>query len=156
MKLLIPEQLTAEAFAPFGKVIEADPATAVEINSGFTTRYHALAKAEIGDGEAILSLFHGRPRPLEIDMLERHPLGAQAFMPLEGRPWLSVVANSPEPDALRVFACTGQQGVQYATGTWHFPLLVLDQPQAFLVVDRAGDGNNLDEIFFDETVLISL
>ncbi len=156
MKLLTPEHLTAEAFAPYGEVIETDPATAVEINSGFTTRYHALAQAEVGEGTAILSLFHGRPRPLEIDMLERHPLGSQAFIPLESRPWLSVVADRAEPEAVHVFACTGQQGVQYATGTWHFPLLVGNHPQTFLVVDRSGEGNNLEEVYLDETILISV
>ena len=156
MKLLIPEPLTAEAFAPFGKVIEADPSKAIEINSGFTTRYHALAKAEVGEGNAIISIFDGRPRPLEIDMLERHPLGSQAFMPLERRNWLSVVADHPEASACRAFLCSGNQGVQYAAGTWHFPLLVLGQPQQFLVVDRSGKEDNLDEIYLDDPLLISL
>ena len=156
MKILIPEPLSAEAFTPFGKVIEADPTKAVEINSGFTTRYHALAKVAVGEGAAILSLFHGQPRPLEIDMLERHPLGSQAFMPLEGRKWLSVVAETPDVDACRAFICNGDQGVQYNAGTWHFPLLVLEQPQRFLVVDRIGEGDNLEEVYLDDQILISL
>ncbi len=154
--MLIPEPLTADAFAPFGQIIEADPATAVEINSGFTTRFHALAASDPGDGAAILSIFRGRPRPLEIDMLECHPLGSQAFMPLGARKWLSVVGERPDPAACRAFICEGHQGVQYNAGVWHFPLLVLETPQDFLVIDRDGDGDNLAETYFDEPVMIMM
>lgn len=154
--MLKPEPLTADAFAPFGKVIEADPTTAIEINSGYTTRYNALAETEVGEGETIISIFRGRPRPLEIDMLERHPLGSQAFIPLGRQKWLSVVAETPDPTACRAFICEGHQGVQYAAGTWHFPLLVLGAEQDFLVVDRAGEGNNLDEEFFDMPIMVML
>nr|WP_118135345.1 ureidoglycolate lyase [Oceanicella sp. SM1341] len=145
---LTPEPLTPEAFAPFGRVIWDDPATAKEINAGFTTRYHALATAET-DAETVLSIFRGRPRPLEAAMLERHPKGSQAFVPLGGRDWLAVVAPGPDPAGLRVFHCRGDQGLQYATGIWHHPLLVLGAEQDFLVVDRAGPGGNLEETFFE-------
>lgn len=150
------ELLSPDAFAPFGQVIAADPATAVEINSGFTTRFHALATAELGEGAAILSIFRGRPRPLEIAMLERHPLGSQAFMPLNGQDWLVVVAEKPALCACRAFLCRGDQGVQYGRNVWHHPLLVLDQPQDFLVVDRAGDGDNLEEVFFDAAASLDI
>ncbi len=150
------EPLGAESFAPFGQVIEADPATAVEINAGYTTRFHALAQADVGDGAAILSIFRGRPRPLEIAMLERHPLGSQAFVPLNGRDWLAVVAETPDPAALRAFYCRGDQGVQYARNVWHHPLLVLGAAQDFLVVDRQGKGDNLQEVFFDSPRLLNI
>jgi len=142
------EPLTAARFAPFGEVIEADPATALEINEGFTTRFHDLATAT-SDARVILSIFRGRPRPLEVQMLERHPRGSQAFMPLGGQDWLVVVADRPAPDACRLFRCRGDQGVNYRAGTWHHPLLVLNAAQDFLVVDRAGAGDNLEEVFFD-------
>ena len=151
--ILHPEPLRATAFAPFGEVIEADPATAVEINDGHTTRFHALARAT-SDADVILSIFRGRPRPLRLSMLERHPLGSQAFMPLGGRDWLAVVATRPEPDACRAFLCRGDQGVNYHAGVWHHPLLVLGQAQDFLVVDRAGKGENLQERFFDQPLSI--
>ncbi len=141
--------LTAEAFALFGKVIEADPSTAVEINSGYTTRFHALAQAEVGDGHAILSIFRGRPRELSVAMLERHPLGSQAFIPLGGQPWLAVVAETPTLADCRAFLCAGNQGLQYATNVWHHPLLVLGDAQDFLIVDRDGEGQNLEEVFFE-------
>ncbi len=142
------EPLTPQAFAPFGTVIEADPSTAVEINSGYTTRFHALAEAAVGDGQAIISIFRGRPRELSVGMLERHPLGSQAFVPLDGQPWLAVVAESPDLDACRAFHCQGNQGLQYDSNVWHHPLLVLGEAQDFLIVDRTGDGNNLEEVFF--------
>lgn len=143
------EPLTQQAFAPFGTVIEADPSTAVEINSGYTTRFHALAEAVVGEGQAIISIFRGRPRELSIAMLERHPLGSQAFVPLGGQPWLAVVAESHDLASCRAFHCQGNQGLQYDINVWHHPLLVLGDAQDFLIVDRAGEGNNLEEVFFD-------
>ena len=153
---LTVEPLTPEAFAPFGKVIFADPETAIEINTGYTTRFHALAEAEVGEGKAVLSIFEGRPRDLTVAMLERHPLGSQAFMPLGGRGWLVVVAQTSNLSACRAFLCKGDQGVQYNTNVWHHPLLVLGETQSFLIVDRAGEGDNLEEVFFDTTATIDL
>ena len=147
--MITVEPLTPQAFAPFGTVIEADPSTAVEINSGYTTRFHALAEAAVGDGQAIISIFRGRPRELSIAMLERHPLGSQAFIPLGGQPWLAVVAENPDLESCRAFHCQGTQGLQYDINVWHHPLLVLGDAQDFLIVDRAGEGDNLEEVFFD-------
>ena len=149
------EPLTPQAFAPFGVVIEADPSTAVEINAGYTTRFHALAEAAVGDGRAILSIFWGRPRELSVGMLECHPLGSQAFVPLGGQPWLAVVSQSPDLANCRAFHCQGNQGLQYDINVWHHPLLVLGDAQDFLIVDRAGDGDNLEEVFFDSPLEIS-
>ncbi len=149
--MIVAEPLTAAAFAPFGRVIEADPATAREINGGFSTRFHALAQVE-SDADVVLSIFRGRVRPLSVAMVERHPLGTQAFVPLQGKDWLVVVAEKPEAAALRAFFCRGDQGVQYGVGVWHHPLLVLGEPQDFLVVDRQGEGANLEEVFFAEAV----
>ena len=149
------EPLTAQAFAPFGAVIECRPDRAFEINDGYTTRHHALARIET-DADAIVSIFQGRPRPLSVAMLERHPLGSQAFMPLGGQDWLAVVAQDPEPAACRAFLCRGDQGLQYASGIWHHPLLVLGDAQDFLVIDRDGDGPNLEQVFFDEPLKIML
>lgn len=146
---LRPEPLTAAAFAPFGRVIEADPATARSINAGTTTRFHALATADPGpDGVAVISIFRGLPRarPIALALLERHPLGSQAFVPMQPHPWLVVVAERPEPGALRAFLARGDQGVQYARGVWHHPLLVLATSQDFVVVDREGPGANLEEV----------
>jgi ureidoglycolate lyase len=149
------ELLTPDAFAPFGNVIEVGVGESFDINDGYTTRHNALASVET-DAEAIISIFEGRVRPLTVGMLECHPKGSQAFVPLNGQDWLVVVAQDPKPESCRAFLCKGNQGVQYGTSIWHHPLLVLNQPQNFLVVDRAGPGDNLQEVFFDDTLKIML
>ncbi|MFV8823713.1 ureidoglycolate lyase [Thauera sp. WH-2] len=147
------EPLTHEAFAPFGEVIEAgDHAERLLINGGNTERYHDLADLDAGsDGRIIVSIFRGQPRtlPFEVRMLERHPLGSQAFIPMSGRPYLVVVApaaSSPAVTELRAFLARGSQGVNYRAGVWHHPLLALDGVSDFLVIDRKGPGQNCDEV----------
>ena len=152
---LTPEPLTAAAFAPFGQVIEAAHERSYLINGGRTRRFHALAAADCGaDGEPVLSIFRGTPwpQPVRIAMLERHPLGSQAFVPMERLPWLAVVAERPQPEACRAFLVRGDQGLQIARGVWHHPLLALAPVQDFLVVDRRGPGENLEEHHFPATV----
>ncbi len=152
MDLLPLEPLTADAFKPFGDVIETRGARHFPINGGRTERYHDLADIQFdGPGaRPILSIFRCEPvsLPLRIEMLERHPRGSQAFMPLANRPYLVVVAapgEDPETSGLRAFLARGDQGVNYHAGVWHHPLLPLESIADFLVVDRAGPGNNCDE-----------
>jgi ureidoglycolate lyase len=156
-RVLPVEPLTRQAFAPFGQVLETAGAEHFLINEGTTTRFHALAAAEVGaEGRAIISIFRGtrRPDPIRIAMLERHPLGSQAFMPLAAHDWLVVVAEQAQAEALRCFRASGAQGVQYRTNVWHHPLLVLAPEHDFLIVDRQGPGTNLEEIRLDPTAEI--
>ena len=152
MRDLIPEPLTAAAFAPFGTVIEAsDAAVRIDINQGHAVRYDRLADVDFeeGGGSGIISLFRAQPlEELVLRMFERHPLGSQSFVPLGGRPYLVAVAPAGafDPSAIRLFRAEGQQGVHYAKGTWHHFLLVLDADSDFLVVDRAGPGDNCEEV----------
>ena len=149
-----PEPLSREAFAPFGDVIDAaSHPRRFEINDGFTTRVHDLFEPEVlGEGGRLLvSFFLGRPRPLEAAMLERHPLGSQAFIPIDPHDWWVVVASTPDAAGVRVFRARGSEGVNYRAGTWHHPLLV-DRPQRFLVIDRGGEGDNLEEAALATTV----
>ena len=154
------ETLTKSAFAPFGEVIEADPATMRLINGGTTERYHALGHAEaLGEGaKVILNIFRGQPRafPYRIDMMERHPFGSQSFQPLDNRPYLVVVAadEGGKPGIPRVFLARGNQGVNYRVNTWHHPLMSLGEVSNFLVVDRTGGGHNLEEYFYEFPFLI--
>ena len=148
------EPLTAAAFAPFGEVIEADPRRARVINDGWTLRDHALARVDAEGAPAILSIFRGRPRPLRAELLERHPLGSQAFVPLGRRPWVTVVAEAPDAP-LRAFLCGPEQGVQIGRGVWHHPLLTL-AAQDFLVVDRDRPDENLEEVRLPAPVPIGL
>ena len=151
------EPLTRAAFAPFGEVMETAGAEKRSINEGTTERFHALAHADVaaGGGAAIVSIFHANRRqfPFLVRMLERHPLGSQAFYPLTPHDWLVVVglgATGPDPASLRCFRATGAQGVNYARNTWHHPVLCLRPAQDFLVVDREGPGNNLEECWFEQ------
>lgn len=158
---LSPQPLTREAFAPFGEVIEASDAVRhFTINAGNTERYHDLAHIEAGpDGKVIVSIFRGQPRtlPFRVEMMERHPLASQAFIPMSGKPYLVVVAPAgaaPKAEDLRVFLARGDQGVNYATGVWHHPLLALETVCDFLVVDRSGSAPNCDEIVLDPGAVI--
>ncbi|MBI0326341.1 ureidoglycolate lyase [Burkholderia plantarii] len=156
------EPLTRAAFAPFGDVIELAGARHFPINGGTTERFHDLAAIDVGaaGGRALVSLFRGQPRdwPIEIAMMERHPLGSQAFVPLatDGR-YAIVVAPAGEFDARRqrAFLAEGWQGVNYAKGVWHHPLLALERISDFVVIDRGGNGEpNCDEIELDAPRLL--
>ncbi|MFW5824134.1 MAG: ureidoglycolate lyase [Marinobacter sp.] len=143
--------LTRQAFTPFGEVIDTRGADSFPINHGRTERFHALATVEVlGEGaRGILSVFRGQPlTPLVISSMERHPLGSQAFVPLNRQPFLAVVAPPGEFDerAVRAFLVHGGQGVSYRAGTWHAPLLPLYPDSDYLVVDRQGPGQNCDEV----------
>lgn len=147
------QALTREAFAPYGDVIEAsDSAHHFTINGGNTERFHDLAQIDSGaDGHAIVSIFRGQPRtlPFSVQMMERHPKGSQAFIPMSGHPYLVVVAPAGKPPTaqdIEVFLAQPGQGVNYATGTWHHPLLALEAVSDFVVIDRSGPGANCDEV----------
>ena len=158
--------LTRQEFESFGDIIEADDREeTVTINDGFATRYHDLARVDVeeAEGRPLLNIFRGRPRPLPltIHMMERHPLASQAFIPLHNKPFVIVVAppgNAVGSRDLFAFITNGSQGVNYARGVWHFPLLVLGEEQDFIIIDRGGDGNNYEELYFDkdETCVLKL
>jgi len=155
------ESLTAEAFAPFGNVLDITAAEKRMINGGTTERFHALAMAdtETAGGRTILSLFRGQPRsfPYPVDMMERHPLGSQAFFPVTQGDWIAVVAPDAggRPGQPRVFLVPGHVGVQYARNVWHHPLIAVGEPSDFLVMDREGGGTNLEEASYDAPYLIA-
>jgi ureidoglycolate lyase len=153
MRLLSPAPLAREAFAPFGDVIEMEGSASITINQGFAQRFNDLAHVDVAmeGGATNVSLFLGTPRPLPIaiKLMERHPLGSQLFVPLQDRPWLVLVAEDVHDFAsYRAFTATGRQGVSYARNVWHHPLLVFDADSRFLIVDRKGPGNNLEEVWF--------
>lgn len=151
MRDLTPEPLSAEAFAPFGRVIEAsDKAATLDINQGHAVRYDRLADVDAADegGQGVISLFRAKPlAELVLKQFERHPLGSQTFVPLSGKPYLVAVAPAGDFDAskIRLFRAEAHQGVHYAKGIWHHFLLVLEDSD-FLVVDRAGPGENCEEV----------
>ncbi len=156
---IIVKPLNRKEFEPFGEVIEIDSTVeAISINDGYATRYNDLTTVDVleSGGRPLLNIFRCKPRPLPITihMMERHPLGSQAFISLQNKKFLIVVApsgNSVDPENLSAFITNGFQGVNYARGVWHFPLISLDEEQDFLVIDRGGPENNYEEIFFNES-----
>ncbi len=153
---LRPAPLTRDAFAAFGDVIDTGGAASYPINEGTADRFHNLADVDVHEagGRALISIFRSRPRdyPFEIRMMERHPIASQAFIPLDRGPYLVVVAAigaAPAAADLEAFLATGGQGVNYHRGVWHHPLLSLQDESDFLVIDRGGEGNNLDEARLD-------
>jgi ureidoglycolate lyase len=162
MRTVIIEPLDAAAFAPFGQVIDTAGAQHYPINNGRTERYHDLARVELGGvhPRPLISIFRGLPYdlPLALTMVERHPLGSQAFYPLSGRPFLVIVApdHAGQPGTPRAFLTGPSQGVNIAMNTWHGVLTPLEQESDFLVVDRGGDGNNLEEHHFEAPWTVTL
>ncbi|MFO8126765.1 ureidoglycolate lyase [Yoonia sp.] len=152
------ETLTKLAFAPFGDVLEVVGDPDKIINQGLCGRYHDLAQIDIVDGRAGISLFNAQPRqfPITLDMVERHPLGSQAFVPMSLDPFIVVVAPNEggTPGQPRAFLTAPGQGVNYARGTWHGVLTPIHAPGLFAVVDRIGDGVNLQEHWFDTPFII--
>ncbi len=150
MKEIQAEPLTAAAFAPFGDVLEASGEPDKVINDGWCDRFHDRARMDFGPGgRAGLSLFRARPRslPYECTLLERHPDGSQAFVPMAEMAWLVIVAPDAgdRPGAPRAFLPAPGQGVNLLRGTWHGVLTPLAAPGLFAVIDRIGDTPNLEE-----------
>jgi len=158
MRQIIAEPLTAAAFAAFGDVLEATGAFRL-INDGFCHRHHDLARLDFGDGRAGLSIFKAQPRvlPYSFDLIERHPDGSQAFIPMTEHPFLVIVAPDLEhpPSA---FLTNGAQAINLHRGTWHGVLTPLHAPGLFAVLDRIGPTPNLEERRYAEpwTVLAAL
>jgi ureidoglycolate lyase len=151
-RTLVAEPLDAKAFEPYGEVIDrrrTRPAHA--INGGTAQRLDDLARvdASLRGGHVAIGLVRASPRPLpfRLECMERHVQGSQAFVPLDAARWLVIVAprgRAPRADRLRAFVASGWQGVNYARGTWHHPLIALDREAEFLVVDRMADDGRED------------
>ena len=150
MTAIKAEPLTADAFAPFGDVLEATGKPDKIINNGFCGRYHDRARLDFGpDGRAGISVFKAEPRalPYTLDLLERHPDGAQAFIPMSLDAYLAIVAEDANgtPANIRAFIAGPGQGINYHRNTWHGVLTPLSAPGLFAVVDRIGETPNLEE-----------
>ncbi len=156
--------LTRATFAPFGDVIETEGAHHFPINAGAIERFHDLARVDVGEeheGHTLISIARcNQPTspPFRVGLVERHPLGSQAFIPLGGSPLIVVVAAAGErvePAQLRAFISNGRQGINFHRGTWHMPMIALDQDQQMVIVDRGGPGQNCDEWpFRDQEIVV--
>lgn len=160
---LKPLPLTRERFAPYGDVIAAGTLQRADMNEARFERFDDLAGIDIDDsddGRPAISIARSRVAtrlPYRFDMVERHPLGSQAFVPLTAFSFIVVVAppgESVEADDLEAFVTNGAQGINYRRGTWHLPLIALAEKQAFLVIDRAGRGDNCQEHVLSDPVIL--
>ena len=150
MTVIKTQPLTADAFAPFGDVLEATGKPDKIINNGFCGRYHDRAQLDFGaGGRAGISVFKAEPRalPYKLQLLERHPDGAQAFIPMSLDDYLVTVAEDDNgtPTNIRAFIAGAGQGINYHRNTWHGVLTPLAAPGLFTVVDRIGETPNLEE-----------
>ena len=160
MTRITAQKLTRESFAGFGDVIDMGGDNHYPINGGRAERYHDLATAEATglNARVLISMVRGTPYelPLKLSMVERHPFGSQAFYPLAQRPFLSIVCPDEGgiPGTPRAFMCSPGQGINMAMNTWHGVLTPLGEVSDFLIIDRGGDGNNLEEYFFDQPWIV--
>jgi ureidoglycolate lyase len=164
-KVLKPLPLTAERFAPFGDVIETSATSTQGMNNARFERFNDLADVNIDTGKGghvAISIARSQTPaifPLRVDMVERHPLGSQAFIPLELFSFTIVVAppgESVDVDELQSFVTNGKQGINYHRGTWHMPLMSNKEGQRFLIVDRAPGDGNCEEVILDQAVIIKV
>ena len=150
MRKIIAQPLTPDAFAPFGDVLAATGDFRL-INAGLCQRHHDRATLDFGDARAGISVFQAQPRalPYSFDLIERHPEGSQAFLPMTAAPFLVIVATGPE-SAPQAFLTNGAQGINLYRGTWHGVLTPLSAPGLFAVVDRIGTTPNLEEYRYSQ------
>lgn len=159
MRSLVAQPLTADAFAPFGDVLDTTGPYRL-INAGLCQRHHDRAKLDTGsengdDARPGISIFNAQPRtlPYSFDLIERHPDGSQAFLPMTQHPFLVIVAESPAHTP-RAFLTNGAQGINLHRGTWHGVLTPLHAPGLFAVVDRIGASPNLEEFRYAEAFCV--
>ena len=148
-KIFKPTKINRKNFNPYGDLISSDDIDYIDINAGYAKRFDNLANINTSkdQGKTIVSIFSALKRnfPMKIDMMEKHPLGSQAFIPMKETTFLAFVApqnNKPEIEKVESFIIPPGIGINYKPGIWHFPLISTENMN-FLVVDRQGPGNNL-------------
>ena len=147
--IIKPKAINKENFKKFGDMITTDDIKPLEINDGYAKRYDGIANldAKKDGGVSIISIFSALKRsfPMRVNMMEKHPLGSQAFIPMKETTFLAFVApegDKPDLNRVEAFIIPNGIGVNYNAGIWHFPLIATEDMN-FLVVDRKGEGDNL-------------
>ena len=155
-----PKKITKENFAKFGDVISTENVRSIDINNGYAKRFDNLANIDTSknNGNTIISIFKALKRsfPMNIDMMEKHPLGSQTFIPMKETIFITFVApgeEKPEINKIESFIIPKGSGINYKPGVWHFPLISTENMN-FLVVDRKGNGENLIVHNFDKEKII--
>mgnify|MGYP001230488979 FL=1 len=148
-KIIKPIKINRSNFATYGDLISTSDVNPININAGYAKRFDNLANLNTSKdgGQTIVSIFSALKRtfPMTVDMMEKHPLGTQAFIPMKETIFLSFVAplgNSPDINKIQSFIIPPRTGINYKPGIWHFPLISTEDTN-FLVIDRKGKGENL-------------
>ncbi len=148
-KIFKPIKINRSNFAAYGDLISTENINPIDINAGYAKRFDNLASLDTSknNGKTIVSIFSAirRTFPMKIDMMEKHPLGSQAFIPMKETTFLSFVAppaDVPELNKIQSFIIPPKIGINYKAGVWHFPLISTEDTN-FLVIDRKGNGENL-------------
>ena len=150
MKIIIkPKKITRKNFQKFGDLISIKKKKSININDGYAKRFDNLCRINTSSkkGKTIMSIFSAKKRkfPMNIKMMEKHPLGSQAFVPMNETTFLVFVdpkGKRPNTKKIESFIVPKQTGINYKPGIWHFPL-ISSKNMNFLVIDRKGIGNNL-------------
>ena len=158
--IIKPIKITRKNFAIYGDLISSDDIKPMDINAGYAKRFDNLAniKTSKDGGKTIVSIFSALKRnfPMKIDMMEKHPLGSQAFIPMKETTFLCFVAppgESPEINKIQSFIIPPKTGINYKPGIWHFPLISTEDTD-FLVIDRKGNGENIVIHKFDKKKVV--
>ena len=159
-KIIKPIKVTRSNFATYGDLISTNDINPIDINAGYAKRFDNLANLNTSkdDGKSIVSIFSALKRtfPMTIDMMEKHPLGSQAFIPMKETTFLCFVAppgELPEINKIQSFIIPPKMGINYKPGIWHFPLISTEDTD-FLVIDRKGSGENLIIHKFDKEEVV--
>ena len=159
-KIIKPIKISRSNFSAYGDLISTDGINPMDINSGYAKRFNNLANVDTSNdgGKTIVSIFSSLKRtfPMKIDMMEKHPLGSQAFIPMKETTFLSFVAplgESPEINKIQSFIIPPKTGINYKPGVWHFPLISTEDTN-FLVIDRKGNSENLVVHKFDKEKVV--
>ena len=158
--IIKPINITKENFLEFGDIISSKDVSPININNGYAKRFNDLAKVSTdkNHGTTCVSIFSALKRsfPMKIDMMEKHPLGSQAFIPMKETIFLSFVAPAgdlPDVNKIKSFIVPPKMGINYKPGIWHFPLISTEDTN-FLVIDRKGNGENLTIHKFEKEKII--
>ena len=148
-KIIKPIKISKSNFSAYGDLISTDDINPMNINAGYAKRFDNLANLDTSKdgGKTVVSIFSALKRtfPMKIDMMEKHPLGSQAFIPMKETIFLCFVAppgEYPEISKIQSFIIPPKTGINYKPGIWHFPLISTEDIN-FLVIDRKGEGENL-------------
>ena len=159
-KIIKPIKINRSNFSDYGDLISASDINPIDINAGYAKRFDNLANLNTSKdgGKAIVSIFSALKRkfPMKIDMMEKHPLGSQAFIPMKETTFLCFVAppgDSPDINKIQSFIIPPKNGINYKPGIWHFPLISTEDTN-FLVIDRKGNGENLTIHKFENQEII--